>query len=155
MKHIIPIIIKFGLVAITVFSIFSAFQNVTLWNALFISIFLVALGYVLGDLVILRRFGNFWATLSDFALAFLVLFFYGISLNIPYSYVGNAAAFSTMFIAFGEALFHFYMQNRVFDEPHYTDDGTTHVHQISSKKLQTETSDEVFPYDVRNKNKRE
>ncbi|WP_102027928.1 DUF2512 family protein [Salirhabdus sp. Marseille-P4669] len=154
MKHGLALLIKFGLVAIVVFSIFSAFQNVNVWNGLFISIVLVAAAYLLGDLLILRRFGNVTATLADFALSFLVLFFYGIVLGLPYGHAGNAAAFSAMFIALGEVLFHFFIQHRLFRESEFTDEDQPHVRQLINKGLRTETSDEVFPYDVRRKNEK-
>ncbi|WP_194841335.1 DUF2512 family protein [Salinibacillus xinjiangensis] len=155
MRHIMAFGIKYLVITIAVLSVFSAFTNPTIIGMLGISALIVALGYFMGDLLILRKFGNLMATLADFGLAFLVLFFYGIALNIPTGQVGTAALFAAFFIAIAEGLFHFFMENRVFRDPTYTDEDRYHVHQVSSSKLQTETSDEVFPYDVKRKNKQQ
>jgi hypothetical protein len=152
LKHILALIIKFVLVAIVVFSIFSSFENVTLANGIFVSILITGIAYVIGDLMILRRFGNLTATLADFALAFLALFLYGVFLDLPIGHAGNAAGFSALFIAFGEAFIHYYLINRIFGEPEYTDEDGPHVREVLTKKLRTETADEVFPYDVKQKN---
>ncbi|SES97519.1 Protein of unknown function [Salinibacillus kushneri] len=151
MRHFLSIGIKFVVICTVVLSLYSVFQNPGVLSLLGISIALVGLGYLLGDVLILRRFGNLTATLSDFALSFLVLFFYGIIMDIPTWEAGNMALFSALFITVTESLFHFYMQNRVFDEPSYNDESYRTTKRINSRTMQTETSDEVFPYDVRRK----
>ncbi|MBB6454633.1 type III secretory pathway component EscS [Salirhabdus euzebyi] len=150
MKHSLPLGIKFLIIAIVFFSIFAAFDNATVWNVLVVSALFVVIGYFVGDLIILKRFGNLMATLADFGLAFLVLFFYGTFLNEPTWAVGNAALFSAFFVAMAEALYHFYLQNRVFGEPSYSDKDV-HIRSLPERKLRVETSEEVFPYDVKRK----
>ncbi|GAA0490479.1 hypothetical protein GCM10008986_15600 [Salinibacillus aidingensis] len=153
MRHLMALGIKFVVICTVILSLYTVFQNTGLLSLFGISVLLVGLGYLLGDLLILRRFGNLTATLSDFALSFLVLFFYGMINDIPTWESGNMALFSAFFITMSEGLFHFYMQNHVFGEAEYTDVSRT-TRRINSRQMQTETSDEVFPYDVRRKKRR-
>jgi hypothetical protein len=151
MKQVVALGIKFTVIAIAVLSIFSIFENTSITSMLLISLLLVVLSYTLGDLFVLKRFGNTMASLGDFALAFLVLFFYGIILDIPMWDVGNAAAFTALFIGIGEAFLHFYLINHVFGETTFTDKDNRPEERLATNRLRTETSEEVFPYDVRGK----
>src|SRR5690625_2920396 len=72
MNHIKALGIKWIIVAIVSFSLFGIFQYVSLGQLLLMSVIITLTSYLLGDLLILPRIGNVFATLADFALLFVL-----------------------------------------------------------------------------------
>lgn len=121
-RHAKAIGIKFIIVSIVIFSLFGIFYNVSLAKLFMMSVIVTGVAYVLGDLFMYPRFGNFLATLSDFALAFgsvWVLSYALIGMSMPLTLASLAAAY---FIATTEPLFHTYMKEKVLqieEDPEY------------------------------------
>jgi hypothetical protein len=85
-------------------------SGTTLLFAIIASLFLTAVSYLLGDLVILPRSNNTFASLTDFILSFSLLWAACAVFYQPYRLSG---LFVTAFvIAVSEIFFHDYLQRR-------------------------------------------
>ncbi|WP_165769183.1 YndM family protein [Virgibacillus profundi] len=135
MAHLKVLGIKFIVIAILVFSLFGIIYNATLLNLFWISLLVTGISYLIGDLFILRRFGNVTATIADFGLAFLSIWLLGnlfLAEGMPVILLSLTAAF---FMTCGEPLIHIYIQNQ-FSDDHQRGFGT-------KKQLQTEFAEET------------
>lgn len=138
MKHVKALGIKWIIIVTIMFSLFGIFHNVSLASLLFMSIIVTGASYVLGDLLLLPRIGNVFATLADFGLSFVLFGLLSIVLietTFPITLASLAAAFFTTSI---EPLFHAYMQEKVFPIQR------AHL-SFPLSHLQTETSEEIDP----------
>ena len=72
MRHLKIISIKFIIITITVLSLFGIFDHAYFGNLVLIGLVTTLISYGLGDMFILRRFGNLIASISDFILTFFV-----------------------------------------------------------------------------------
>jgi hypothetical protein len=146
MKHIIAILIKFVFVAIFTFSILGIY-NVSL-SSIFISAVVITIpAYLLGDLVIYRRYGNIAAVIADFGLYFVLLSFILLFFIDRTNSSFLAAAFTSFFITAVEALYHPFVIDRFF-----------HIRKVTppmrTNRYSTEFSDEIDikdPVDKENK----
>lgn len=112
MNHLKIFGIKFIVITITVLSLFGIFNYANFGNLFLIGLLTTIISYLIGDMLILRRFGNVIASISDFVLAFftywtLASFFIGQSEAIMITSL--AAAF---FTACAEAFLHLYILNQ-------------------------------------------
>jgi hypothetical protein len=114
MKHVIPLALKFILWSAVLLSIFAIF-NVPFLLILFIALATTVVSYVLGDLFVLPRFGNFIAVIADLPLSFAIVWLFSYFLIEPTINMAYASFFSALAIAAIEAFFHVFMQNRVLD----------------------------------------
>ncbi len=116
MNHLKAIGIKFIVIATILFSILSIFDTASLTEILMISFIVTGAAYLIGDLFILPKYGNFRACLADFGLAFLsvlLLTFLFMEGDYPRVLISGFAAF---FIAISEGLFHIYMKEKVLSD---------------------------------------
>ncbi|MGM8364006.1 YndM family protein [Virgibacillus sp. W0181] len=134
MNHGKAIVIKFIIVSIVICSLFGIFTNVTLSMLFVMSLIVTGVAYFIGDLLLLRKFGNVIATFLDFGLLILSVWMLA-NLFIDTSMAMLLVSFYVAFIiTFTEPLFHGYMQEKVFaNEPKFP----------SSGQLQTEFAEEV------------
>jgi hypothetical protein len=137
MKHLKNLAIKFISILAVLFVILGIFYDMSFGNVLSISVVLTLASYLIGDLLILRRTNNTMAIISDFALAFLVIWLMGESLTYGDSLV-MPALIAAAGIALFETFFHKYIARQIHgaNEP-----------QNSSRNLryQTEASSELTP----------
>ncbi|WP_343750834.1 YndM family protein [Lentibacillus halophilus] len=108
--------IKAIAIGITVLSLFGIFYYANLMNLFWISILLTGVTFLVGDLLILRRFGNVTASIVDFPLAFFVLWLLGsllIEASIPLVSISLIAAF---FIACCEPFIHTYIEEKTEED---------------------------------------
>src|SRR5690625_6132860 len=70
MKHLKILGIKFIVITVTVLSLFGIFNHAYFGNLLLIGLMTTLISYVVGDMLILRKFGNVAASVSDFILEF-------------------------------------------------------------------------------------
>ncbi|HZG72228.1 MAG TPA: YndM family protein [Chondromyces sp.] len=121
MEHIKALAIK-GLMTLAVlFLVLGVGYDVGFGDILTLTLTLGIVSYLLGDLFILPRTNNLFATLADFGLSFLLLWALGdmiIEQNIP---LLQAALLSSVAVAVGEWFFHRYMDRNVLDEADATD----------------------------------
>lgn len=144
MDHIKALGIKFIVISVTVFSLFGIFYDATLSNLFWISLLVTGISYLIGDLFILRKFGNITASIADFPLAFLSLWVLGslfLAEGIPIVTISVLAAF---FITCCEPFIHGYIENRFAD-------GDEREDLRSLNQLQTEFSEETNEHTVANK----
>jgi len=133
-RHAKAIGIKFIIVSVVLFSLSGIFHNVTLTKLLFMSVSVTGFTYVLGDVFMYRRFGNIIATLFDFALSFIAVWFLAYTMIEASMSMMLASLGATYLLTMTEPLFHTYMKERVFqvdDELEY------------SGELQTEFAEEM------------
>lgn len=115
MKHVVPLSLKFVLWSTVLFSIFTIF-NPPLLLIFFIVLATTVVSYVLGDLFVLPRFGNFFAVIADLPLAFAAIWLCSYALIEPTINMAYASFFAALAIAAIEAFFHVFMEKRVLDE---------------------------------------
>src|SRR5699024_8970124 len=112
--------IKFVAISITVLSIYGIFNHVTLSTLMLVSLLTTIISFLIGDLVILRKFGNLTASIVDFFLAFGTLWVLGTLLigggmpmvggTVP---ILTTSFLSAFFIACVEPFVHEYMLNHL------------------------------------------
>ncbi|MFC4076400.1 YndM family protein [Salinithrix halophila] len=115
MRHLLALLIKFAATTVVLFIILSGFYDVSFTDVFLTSVVLTAIGY-LGDLLILPRTGNFIASMGDFGLALIVVWFMGtyrFDEEVP---LFGPAFLSAVVIAFSEWFFHKYMKNAFMEK---------------------------------------
>ncbi|WP_408009828.1 YndM family protein [Pseudalkalibacillus sp. A8] len=140
MKHIRALLVKFVMVTAVLWVVLGLFYGVNFGDIFAISLFLTIAAYLIGDLVILPRFGNAMATLVDFGLAYLGVWMIGggfIEENIP---LGLASLYAAIGITIGEWFFHSYMQNQILP-----DDDNERNRYARQDDFATEFSEEPNP----------
>ena len=137
MKHMKNLAIKFISILAVLFIILGIFYDMSFGNVLWISVVLTLASYLIGDLLILRRTNNTMATISDFAIAFLVIWLMGE--NLTY---GDSLIMPALIAAAGIALFETFFHKYVARQIQEADE-----QQNSSRNLryQTEASSELTP----------
>src|SRR5690606_31179841 len=100
--------IKLIINTIVVFSIFGIFNETALSDLVIISLLTTTLAYVIGDLFILRRFGNVAASIADFFLAFFAIAFLSSMLIGSSSQIIIASLGAAFFITLTEPFLHAY-----------------------------------------------
>ncbi len=108
MKHIIALIVKTVMVFFVLFLVMSVGYNYPVITTFGLSLLIVVLSYIIGDLGILTLSNNLVATISDLflitvAIGVIGLYFYGIT--IPFS----IALLSAFLVCVGEWFFHKYI----------------------------------------------
>ena len=112
MKHMKNLAIKFISILAVLFIILGIFYDMSFGNVLSISVVLTLASYLIGDLLILRRTNNTMATISDFALAFLVIWLMGENLTYGDSLI-MPALIAAAGIALFETFFHKYVSRQI------------------------------------------
>jgi len=115
MKHIVPLAVKFVAWSIVLLSIFAIFNAPPLL-VLFIAAGTALVAYIVGDLLILPRFGNFVAVIADLPLSFLLIWLTSYALIEPTINMAYASFFCALAIGAIEAFFHLFMENRILEE---------------------------------------
>ena len=137
MKHLKNLAIKFISILAVLFVILRIFYDMSFGNVLSISVVLTLASYLIGDLLILRRTNNTMATISDFALAFLVIWLMGENLTYGDSLV-MPALIAAAGIALFETFFHKYVARQI-------DEASDYQNRSTNLRYQTEASSELTP----------
>ena len=116
MEHVKALIVKFVMTTVILAIVLGLFFRVDFGEYLSISLITTVAAYILGDLFILPRFGNTAATISDFILAYILIWAVGNGVIDEIIPLGWASFWSALIIAIGEIFFHRYMKNDVLDE---------------------------------------
>ena len=112
MQSVKAIIIKFLMILVVLWVVLGAF-GFDFGDIVITSVLVTGVSYVVGDLFILPRFNNATATISDFILAYGMIWFLGAYLFGYPEGLGTASFVSAGLIAVGEMFFHRYMQREV------------------------------------------
>ncbi|MFZ0447079.1 MAG: YndM family protein [Bacillus sp. (in: firmicutes)] len=137
MKHMKNLAIKFISILAVLFIILGIFYDMSFGNVLWISVVLTLASYLIGDLLILRRTNNTMATISDFAIAFLVIWLMGENLTYGDSLI-MPALIAAAGIALFETFFHKYVARQI-QEADEQQNGSRNL------RYQTEASSELTP----------
>jgi hypothetical protein len=116
MEHVKALIIKFVMVLAILAFVLGLFYRVDFGEYFTISLIVTVVAYMLGDLFILPRFGNTAATISDFVLAYILIWAVGSGIINENISLGWASFWSALILAIGEIFFHRYMNKSVFDD---------------------------------------
>jgi len=136
MEHVKILGIKFIAISITVLSFFGIFNQTNLGDLILISVLTTIFSYLLGDMVILRKFGNAVASIADFGLSF-VSYWVLASLFIEGSGpILGTSLIAAFFTACVEPFIHGYILNQ------FTDFRKKEEHP-SMNQLQTEFAEEM------------
>jgi uncharacterized BrkB/YihY/UPF0761 family membrane protein len=138
MQHIKALVLKTIATLALTFVILGLFFNYSFVNVLTLTILIGIISYVLGDLLLLPRTNNFTATISDFALAMLLTWFYLSNITVNENNVFIASVLTAIGIALFENFFHKYMVTNVLrdKEPNQ---------KVNNLRYQTEASEELTP----------
>lgn len=115
MKHLVALFVKLVMVFLVLYVILGLFLGLSFGNVLTLSLLLTVTAYLIGDLVVLPLWGNLIATVADFGLALVGIWFisyYILEASIP---MVTGVLTSAVLIAFGEWFFHKYLSGRVID----------------------------------------
>lgn len=144
MTHLKVLGIKFIVISIITYSTFGIFFNASLANLFWVSVLVTGVSYLIGDLFVLRKYGNIAASIADFPLAFLSFWVLGnvlLETGMPITGITLLAAF---LMSLCEPLIHAYMEEQVTEDARHD---SPHADQ-----LQTEFSEEIDPETMTTKN---
>lgn len=124
MNHAKALIIKFVMITAVLLIVLTWIFDISFVDTLLISLALTAVSYMMGDLLIFLNAGNpadqvtrnSVATISDFVLAFLVIWFVGQLLSGTMAELVTPALLAALIITLGEWFFHKYMDQNVVPE---------------------------------------
>lgn len=136
--------IKYIIAAIITFSIYGMFGQITLGSLFWMSVLVIIVPYF-GDLFVLPKIGNLYATVSDFGLYFLLylgLASIFIGMSPPILLTSLTAAF---FTAISESILHVYILENIFDIDQKS--------RIPIQQLQTEFAEETDAQSLRKDDK--
>jgi len=138
MDYVKAIIIKFVMSLAVLWVILGLIYNVAFGHVLTLSLIITALGFILGDLIILRWFENWGATIADFLLVFAAVWVYSINFIFENFPVLWAAALSALIISVGEVFFHKYIDRHII----HVDERVDEANRADVGNLQTEFGEE-------------
>lgn len=140
MEHLRSLVIKFVMMTAMLAVVFGFLYGVSFGDILTISFILTITAYLVGDLLILPRFGNTAATIADFGLAYLGAWMIGAMIIEEPIRLGTASFLSAALIAIGEVFFHRYVVNDVINDKDTTQNRATNSQARPS--YQTEMAEE-------------
>ena len=141
MKTTLAIIIKFVVTLAAAWIAFSVFGYVAFYTVLVIAILGTVLNYLIGDLLVLPRWGNAAAIVLDgllsAATAYAVLYYS----TVTYYRMSSIVIFAVI-VAVAEIFFLMYLVQSKIVQPKRKESG------MSNKKISynTETGNELYPY---------
>ncbi|MEH7346674.1 YndM family protein [Bacillus sp. JJ1532] len=138
MKHAKAFLLKFISCLVILYIILGLFYGMSFGMVFLISLALGASSYVLGDFLVLPRSNNFIATITDFVLAFLVIWSLSISLTLRENIV-TMSLVAAAGVALFEIIFHRYMANQIITKMN------SHTARPTKLQFQTEASEELTP----------
>ncbi|MCK1997337.1 YndM family protein [Psychrobacillus psychrodurans] len=131
---------KFLMITAVLWVVLSLIYDVSFTDVVITSVVLTAVGYV-GDVFILPKIGNVWAAISDFVIAYAIIYFLGSYIYEQPLALGTAAFISALILMVGELLLHRYMHTNIF-EPRKSNPNEK-VGYYNRTNLQTEFAEEV------------
>jgi hypothetical protein len=139
LRHVIAFSIKFLSTLFVLGIILGLFFNYSILDVLTISIVLSTAGYVLGDLYLYRRSNNLTATLADFGMTFLVVWF--MSVNLTYE---DDLLTATLLAATGVTVYEYFYHRIVpRDTRRRHENNKNQDQRLNNSRYQTEASEEL------------
>ena len=146
MKHVKALAIKFVSSLVLLSLILGLLFDMAFSNIFLITLVLGVAAYLIGDLLILPRTNNTVATIADFGLAFLIIWFMSENLTYGDNHF-SMSLIAALGVALFEYMFHKYVANNVLPNK-------GGQQQTRPLQYQTEVSEELTPVrqDVRSLN---
>ncbi|PMC39073.1 hypothetical protein CJ195_03795 [Bacillus sp. UMB0899] len=138
MNHLQAFLIKTAATFLLLLIILGLLFQYTIGDVFILTLIIGVVSYLLGDLMLLPRTTNIMATISDFAIAMLITWFYLANITVSTTNVFFASFLTAIGVALFEMFFHRYMINRIL---HRKDD----FGRISTLRYNTEISEEITP----------
>lgn len=142
MKTTIALIIKFIISMAAAWIAFMIFGTASFWTMLMIAIAGTVLNFLIGDMLILPRFGNVTAAVLDGILggvvAWLILIYTPVT-----NYSITSVYFFAVIVAVAEFFFHMYLVSARVVEKKKSDNT---VFKTNKPNYGTETGSELYPY---------
>ncbi|NHM33040.1 YndM family protein [Neobacillus terrae] len=146
MRHALAFAIKFIATLSVLGLILGLFYNMSFGDILTATIILGLVGYVLGDLFILQRSTNLMATIADFVLAFVVVWFVAANMT-TIDNIFSASLISALGVAVFEYFFHRFVPDTDMEQaseqrnqgpkqmrPQYQTEASRELRPVSLKK---------------------
>lgn len=138
MKHVKALLIKFISTFVLLYVILGLFYGMETGNIFLLSLVLGLVSYIIGDMLILPRTNNTTATLADFGLSLLVIWFMSESFTRGDN-LFTVSLLTSLAVTLFEYFFHKYISNNVTKEDNQTPKQSTNL------RFQTEASEELSP----------
>ncbi len=133
MNTVRALIIKFIMITAVLWIVLGLY-GFTFGDILVSSVLITGVSYIIGDRIILPRFGNVVATIADFGLVFVMLWAFGSYLFEPQEGLGTASFIAALIIGIAEALFHRYLEkSSQDDELTMPEDFTSYRHSMQAE----------------------
>jgi hypothetical protein len=137
-QHIKALAIKTVASLVLIYVILGIGFNYSFGNILALTFLLGVISYILGDLLLLPRTSNLTATISDFALAMLLTWFFLSNITANTNNVFMASLLTAIGVALFESFFHRYMRANVLRVEESTQ-------KVNNLRYHTEASEELAP----------
>ncbi|WP_409305523.1 YndM family protein [Peribacillus sp. SCS-155] len=157
MRHVLAILVKFISLLIVLYVFLGLIFDLSFADVLGIAAVLTAVGYVLGDLYLLPRTSNLAATLADFGLAFIIVWFMSRA-AADSNDLFTASLICAAAVAIIEYVYHSIVpvNRRTLNKTDETDQNIQSARTLpralvkfnqrpGHERLQTEASEELFP----------
>jgi len=108
-RHGSALLIKVIMIAIISVVLLPIFSQITATQAFVIALILTLVAYIIGDLWVLHRYGNFMATVGDVVMAALVIGIADLILHNTMTITAAGWVIILALVAFGEWFFHKYL----------------------------------------------
>ncbi|WP_246333746.1 YndM family protein [Thermoactinomyces mirandus] len=112
MKHVRVLIIKFVASLAFLYIILGLIYGMTFGEVLFLSAVLGVAAYLIGDMLILPRTNNVVATIADFLLAWLIIYWFADGMTVDGN-VYRASLIAATGVGLFEIFFHRYLANNI------------------------------------------
>lgn len=147
MKTTIALIIKFIVTMAAAWIAFMMFGTVAFWTVVIIAFTGTVLNYLIGDLLILPRWGNVIAAICDGILGGLAAWMILAIAPVTYAFMNSVYIFAII-IAVAEFFFHMYLISAHIVEKKKTDED---FYKKDKLNYNTETGGEIYPYGSRSR----
>jgi len=134
------LLMKFVMITVVLWVVLSLIYDVSFTDVLITSVVLTAVGYV-GDVFILPKIGNVWAAISDFVIAYAIIYFLGSYIYEQPIALGTASFISALTLMVGELWLHRYMHTNIFEPKKSNPKEKTGYYNRTN--LQTEFAEEI------------
>jgi hypothetical protein len=147
MKTTIALIIKFIVTMAAAWIAFMMFGTVAFWTVVIIAFAGTVINYLIGDLLILPRWGNVIAAICDGILGGLAAWMILAVAPVTYAFMNSVYIFAII-VAVAEFFFHMYLISAHIVEKKKTDED---FYKKDKLNYNTETGGEIYPYANRNR----
>ena len=144
MTHIKLFALKFVVTLLILGIVLGAGFDVAFGNVFLITLVLTVASYLIGDLMVLSKSNNAGATGADFIISFAVIYLMTDALTVGDD-VFAATAISTISLAIFEYFFHQSVARSLDQEK--AENRSDEKKPNATRQLQTESSEELFPYE--------